>query len=136
MCDLTLYFTDTCGQPYWPVGALVGGRRPSSPSSILCPAESGACPFRATHGIRAFSAPATSCARTLRGSCGSASCQRADPSTHTADMAKARNVPRNIITKRGGNDFFSRTFAGSTPFPLNVSFASCTFPIYYYSLSI
>src|ERR1700674_5062920 len=134
ICDLTLYLSQSYGGLYRPTAPLAGGLRLSSSSSIICSLDPAENPFRDVHGNRAFSAPATSCAKTLRGSCGSTSSQRAEPNTQTTDKARARKVPKSMTTKRGGYDFFSGILAGSKTFTLGVSFASCTLASSYCSV--
>src|SRR3989442_15923876 len=124
----------TDGPSDQPARLLAGDGLPS-PSSILCSLDSGAFPFRDAHGMRAFSVPATSCKKILRGSCGSTSFHRADPNTQTTEKQKTKNAPSSMITRRGGDDFPSGILAGSSTLTLGVSFASCTLASSYCSVS-
>src|SRR5438874_3096333 len=152
ICDLTRLFTVAYIHPYNSLvhsyrssGPPAGGCRSSRPKTLFSPASappkaffpsySAPRPFRATHGTCAFTVATTSCASILRGSAGSACCHWLEPSTHTTDIAPARNVPRNMINKCGGNDFLSGIVAGSKTLTLGVSFASCTFASSYCSVS-
>src|SRR5207249_5433375 len=85
--------------------------------------------------VRALNVANTSRAKTLRGSFGSPWCQWLDARTKTIHTEAAKNVPRNMIRRRGGNDFFSGTVAGSRVLTLGVSFASCTLASSYCSVS-
>jgi hypothetical protein len=101
----------------------------------LCAAEPGASPLCDAHVTLAFSAVTTSCAKILRGSLGAAASHFFDPHTQATEAPSARNVPENMISSRGGADFFSGTAAGSRILTLGVSLASYTLANSYCSVS-
>src|SRR5882762_1368401 len=133
ICDLTQFFSQTYEDFYRPA-ARAGRSRPSNSSLLISSSACAENPFRDVHGNRALTAPATSWAKIFRGSRGSTSSHCAEPNTQTVDSATARNVPKNMITKRGGHDFFSGILAGSKTFTLGVSFASWTLASSYCSV--
>src|SRR6266478_2381800 len=132
ICDLTHFHSLTYGHLYsfyehiYGSSRLTAGWPLSSCPKDFFPADSDPLPFRVTHGTCGFTAATISCARILRGSSGSARGHWFAPSTQTIEAPAARSVPRNMINKRGGNDFFSGIVAGSRTLTLGVSFASCT----------
>src|SRR5690348_4507879 len=99
-CDLSLYYTTTYRRIYLSAGPLVGSRRLPSSSPIPCKFKSVPCPLRDAQGMFAFNVPPISVNRTFRGSSASVASHRADPITQTTDSARARNVPRLMITSR------------------------------------
>src|SRR5580704_4080639 len=115
---------------------FVGERRLLSRLQILYTLDLGASPFcDPAQSARAFSVATISCARTLRGSFGSASSHLFAPNIQITEELITRNVPKKTISKRGGNDFFSGILPGSSTFTLGVSFASCTLASSYCSVS-
>src|SRR5437667_3629784 len=66
----------------------------------------------------------TSSARRLRASSGSTPLQAELPSTQRHAAAKTNIVPRIMMTRRGGLDFFSGTLPGSSTFIVGIDFAS------------
>src|SRR5438874_5539189 len=114
ICDLTQISSSTYGHHlqlfrtlYDSSGPPACGRRSSRPKAFGSFEPGALLPFRASQGTRAFTVATTSCANILRGSAGSACRHWFDPSTQTTDTKKASTVPRNMINKRGGNDFLS-----------------------------
>ena len=82
------------------------------------------CSQLAAHRIECTPRPHTLIANRFLGSRGSTSCQRADAIAQIAVATTANVVSARMIKRRGGNDFFSGTLAGSMTLTVGISFAS------------
>src|SRR5438445_3062254 len=84
-----------------------------NPRAILLAIPCPPAPFCDAPEARGRKEAKTSCANFFRGSCASVSFQRASASTQAIPSVKEKNVPRKIISSRGGYDFLSGTLATS-----------------------
>ena len=82
------------------------------------------CSQLAAHLIERTLRPHILIANRFLGSRGSTSCQRADAIAQIAAITTANVVSARMIKRRGGNDFFSGTLAGSMTLTVGISFAS------------
>src|SRR5580692_9343237 len=134
LCDLTHLFSFHYNRFCYLSDPPRRGWRSSNLSKSISFFALGPAPFRESQCARAFRDSTTSFARILRGSSGSPVRQCSAPNTQTTDIDKTKNVPRNMINNRGGNDFFSGTCAGSSTLTLGVSLASSTLASSYCSV--